>query len=499
MPVRDARSQRGFSLIEVLVAITILLVGVLGVVAMVDGASAVSSRTKAREGSTNVARSIVEVGRSVPYRNLTGPELLEALNARPALSDALPAAGYTVASRGFFYDVTLRVCSMDDPKDGLGLDDGTVEFCPESDHAASATAAKDRNPDDYKRVAVTLEWERGSGSEKAKQTSLISNPVGGLGPSVVRLEAPALSGNPLAVTSSAGSSVVFNAQTSTDAAEMNWTVNGDIQGTAHPVGASERDWTFTWSINSPAYFHDCTYVVQAEAFDDKGRVGSPKALTVVLNRAVPSKPNQLAGGRNGNGSMVDVEWLSNPECDVLGYRVYRGPLPVGPWTQVTCLGQSGSYHENTDCLDQSAPLLESLWYYVVGVDAPPGGGAPREGTASDPLLISLGNIAPTKPTGVNACLGGTSGCDEPDGTPSSDSVTVLRWDSAMDPDGDPILFYRIYRDGMTYTDRVGVFFPGVGGLAWTDPDSPNGTHDYRVTAVDSEYAESALSDPVSFP
>lgn len=497
--VSSPGSQRGFTLVEVLVAITVLLVGVLGVVAMVDGASALTSRTKAREGSTSVGRSIVEVARSVPYRNLSAPELLDALNARPALSDARPAAGHSTASRGIFYDVTLQVCSMDDPKDGLGVDDGSLQFCPESSHAVSEAAATDRNPDDYKRVAVSLEWERGAGAETSKQTSLISNPVGGLGPTVISLTAPALGGTPLTVSNAATSSVVFNSETSTNAAEMNWTVNGDLQGDADPVGPSQRDWTFTWPINSPTYFQDCTYVVQAEAYDDTGRAGSPKALTVVLNRATPSKPSQLLGGRNGNGSMVDLEWLPNPECDVLGYRVYRGPLSVGPWTQVTCLGQSGSYHEDTDCLDEGAPLLDSLWYYVVGVDTPPGGGAPREGTSSDPLLIGLGSNAPTTPTGVNACLGGSSGCNEPDGAPASDGATVVRWDPATDPDGDAIVFYRIYRGGTTYDKRVGVFFPGAGDLAWTDPDSPDGTHEYRVTAVDGNYAESALSDPVTFP
>ena len=45
---------------------------------------------------------------------------------------------------------------MDDPKDNLGLDDGTIEFCPESDHATGASSAKDRNPDDYRRVRVQL-------------------------------------------------------------------------------------------------------------------------------------------------------------------------------------------------------------------------------------------------------------------------------------------------------------------------------------------------------
>ena len=38
-------SQTGFTLIEVMVAITLLLVGVLGTVTMIDGANAVTSKT----------------------------------------------------------------------------------------------------------------------------------------------------------------------------------------------------------------------------------------------------------------------------------------------------------------------------------------------------------------------------------------------------------------------------------------------------------------------
>ena len=42
-------SQAGFTLIEVLVAMFILLVGVLGVVTMVNNANAITSKTKARD------------------------------------------------------------------------------------------------------------------------------------------------------------------------------------------------------------------------------------------------------------------------------------------------------------------------------------------------------------------------------------------------------------------------------------------------------------------
>jgi prepilin-type N-terminal cleavage/methylation domain-containing protein len=503
MPSRRTRfTQSGFSLIEVLVSVSILLIGVLGVVAMVDGANAVSSQTKARVSATSVARSIVEVGRAVQYRSLTTNALLAALQARPALADSRPQAGHTVASAGFFYDVLLQVCSIDDPKDGLGLADGTVEFCPESEHAASSLSATDRNPDDYRRIATTLAWEHGGGSETVKQTSIVSNPVGGLGPTVIRLDAASVTGTPKTVTNPDMTVVPFDAETSSNAEDVEWSVNGDPRDKADQVGASLRNWTFTWDIAGTTggpYYHDCTYVVTAEAFDDAGRAGSPRSLTIVLNRNLPTDPDSVEGGRNGNGARVDLEWEPNPECDVLGYRVSRttGDPVTGPWTQVTCRGQTGSYHLETSCLDEDAPAGGPLRYRVIAVDTPPDGGAPRPGDASTPLLVAEDTSVPGAPTGVSACLGGTPDCNEPDGTPAADGVTVIRWDA---PAAGDVYFYRLYRDGTTYADRVAAFFPeGGDALAWTDPDSPDGSHSYRVSAVNASFGESFLSDPVTFP
>jgi prepilin-type N-terminal cleavage/methylation domain-containing protein len=505
MPVLG-RSQRGFSLIEVLVAITILLIGVLGVVAMVDGANAVTQRTKAREGATNVARSVIEVGRAVPYKELDEDTLYAALDSRPGLDDAQPAGGHQIRMRGFTYEVSVEVCSMDDPKDDLGLNDGSVDFCPQS-QSASAGNEKDRNPDDYRRISVTLTWARGAAGtvEDAKQTSIVPNPIGGLGPSIVDLAPTSLGSAPYIVTSSV-SAIDFEVTTSTSSDSVNWLVAGAVQGDATQADATGKRWDFTWNLDSPEFFHDCTWVVGAEAFDDDGRSGAPKSVTVTLNRSRPPALTGFEGGRNGNASalvhMVDLEWQQGPECDVLGYQVFREIDGTGVWTQIECMGQAQpEYHELPTCLDETAPALVNLRYRVRAVDTLPGGGL-GAGTFSSELSIAEGNNAPDPPSGLTACVGGTAGCNEANGEPASDGVTVLTWTAPTSPDsdGDDVYFYRIYRDGQTYSDRVAAYVHGPGVLAWADPDTPDSSHDYCVTAVDERYAESACSASIlSFP
>ena len=187
-PCARPNDERGFTLVEVLVAIIILLVGVLGVVAMVEGANAVTSKTRAREGGTNVARSIIEVSRSIRYRDLTATQLLDALSSRPGLSDVQPGVtGHTIRSRDVEYEVTLTVCSLDDPRDGLGSHTGPIAYCADTDVLPVGGDEDDRNPDDYKRVRVTLNWSTRGVGHSITQTSAIINPVGGLGPSVTSL------------------------------------------------------------------------------------------------------------------------------------------------------------------------------------------------------------------------------------------------------------------------------------------------------------------------
>jgi prepilin-type N-terminal cleavage/methylation domain-containing protein len=500
-----AGDQRGFTLVEVMVAIFILLVGVLGVVSMVDGANAVTSKTRAREGGTNIARSVIEVSRSVRYRDLTATALLDELDSRPGLGDVDPSAtDYAIRARGLDYASTITVCSLDDPQDGLGDHNGPVAYCDDSDVLASGAPAKDRNPDDYKRVRVTLRWTTRQTGQSITQTSSIINPVGGLGPSVTGLvmQSPgSLTDNPLLIEDPSAYSATFRATTSTSAAQVTWSVSGKAQGQAT---GGPKTWFFDWDITDPStgdpIYYDCTYVIQADAFDSEGRSGAPFAKTVRLNRMRPLKPNGFAGGRNGNGNIVDLAWVTNPECDVVGYRIYRGDTSTTITNPVTCLGAGSATLDATadECIDDNAPA-ETVWYRLVALDTPSGGGAPLAGADSD--LVEIGpvsdNTVPTVPTNLSSCIGGASGCNVANGVPADQGVLVIRWDASTDTDGT-IQLYRFYRDGVAYINRHASFYPKTGELlAWIEPEPDSSAHTYQITAVDDDFGESAPSAEIT--
>ena len=468
-----ASEEHGFTLIEVLVAVAILLVGVLGVVTLVDGANAVTSKTKAREGGTNVARSIIEVSRSVRYRDLTAQELLDGLNSRPGLVDVKPAqAGYTIRSRNVDYELTLTVCSMDDPQDNLGTHIGPVAYCTDSDALPAGQSGQDRNPDDYKRVRVTLNWSTRGVGQSITQTSALINPVGGLGPSVtsLRMTSPTSNSDPLQITSDLVHEASFEALTSATAAGVNWSVGGEPMGKASGSGLI---WNFTWELDRPngdIAYHDCTYVVQADAYDASDRAGAPRAVTVVLNRRAPVEPEGFGGGRNGSGNYVDLQWLPNPECDIRGYRVYRSSAAGTLGSATTCLGEVTDITQKVDCTDDppAGEPTSTRWWGSMYLPA----AAPR----------------------VRACPATRSPWAP---RPKGRRRRPVSWDPSTDPDG--IQFYRIYRDGTTYANRHDDYFPSAQnpGYAWFEFDTVGAPHTYRVSAVDGSFAESDLSGPVT--
>ena len=78
--------ERGMTLVEVMAAMVILLIGVLGTLTLVQGSLSSTSRTTAREQATNLARDLVERSRQADYANIT-------YDARARRRCAVDAAG----------------------------------------------------------------------------------------------------------------------------------------------------------------------------------------------------------------------------------------------------------------------------------------------------------------------------------------------------------------------------------------------------------------------
>lgn len=458
------RSTQGFTLVEVMIAGFVLVTGVLGAVTLVNGANRSTYTTKQRDAATNLVRQIIEGARSIPYSQLSQNDFAADLKALPGLSDTGAGSGWTIQRRGITYTVSATVCTADDPSDGVGVHDAG-QFCSDS----SATGTADTNPDDYKRVTADVSWTSPAGAQTVRQTTIVNNSGSAAGPPVATLTmtSPFLSppsASPITTNPAAAS---FSVATTDAASTVSWSIDGNNSGQASGSGTA---WTFSWPLSS---LTDGSYTVTAIAYDSTGQAGTPRSLTIALNRFSPLAPTGLNAGRNG--SVVDAEWLPNAERDVVRYRLKR----VAAGGDVTVCDTTAS-----SCQDTSPPAGASLSYYVVAVDLDTNG-VNREGAHSSNAVVTATNHAPNAPTSLAGANSGPS--------------TTLTWvaPSPQDQDaGDSIAFYRIYRDGVTYADRYDR--TGTGStLTYTDTHTGGQQHSYSITAVDTQLAESTILGPIT--
>src|SRR5829696_5388479 len=377
------RSEQGFTLVEVMVAATLLVVGVLGVLSMLDGANKASARTKAREGGVNLAREAIEAARAVPFPDLIPSRIEAEIGAQPGLADSsTTTAGWNVVRRGITYTLVPSVCSVDDgtvATDGYGNHTG-ASFCSDS----TTQGTLDSNPEDYKRVAFNVTWKDHGETRTARQQGVINNPGSAFAPAVKTLTStPA---GPV-ITNPSVASIAFAATTTSRADDFQWALDGVTQGSASATNSGRTAWGFTWA--TPSSVVDGTYEIAAEAYDQFGQSGTSRTLTLQLNRYAPKTPTGFVGGRNPlwdtsssgsgpGGSFVEFEWNGNPERDILGYRVKRvaGVLPSAS-DPVIC---DVSIEDPTICRKTIAGLGLLERFYVVAY-APARGGPGVEESA----------------------------------------------------------------------------------------------------------------------
>lgn len=519
-PARSLRDASGFTLVEVIVAMVLLLVGILGTMTMFDAASAATTTSKAREQAVALQREVVEAVRAVPYAQLANGSVVGRVQAQPALADASSAAGWTIRRRGVTFAVSAGVCSVDDAQDGLGAHH--PDFCAsgagqtsaadcrshlgrDGDIAGIGTAsgvaigdcgidvdrngavngltagevsgctavcagggAADTNPDDYKRLVVLVRWDRGDGQRFVLSSATVPYPGLAFAPSVT------------AITPTVGAtSVAFSATTSRDASALGWTVDGTPTGAA---AGGPLTWTWTWALGTVSagaqpdsgQVVDGLYRIAGKAFDAYGAYGQERTATVALNRNAPYPPQGFGAGRDG--SVVLTEWIQSRERDIEGYRVKRR-VGAGAEEVVTSCDRVST----TACRDSSPPTAPSVEYWVVALDRD-AGAVLREGAPSTVATVTTSNTPPSAPGTLSV-------------TRVSSTQVRLDWGVASDPDaGDAIRFYRIYRDGETTGDRYDRTPLGT-QVTYLDIGATGG-HRYRVSAVDGQLGESVLSNEV---
>jgi prepilin-type N-terminal cleavage/methylation domain-containing protein len=479
MPASSSRlhGERGFTLIEVMVTMLILVIGIGAAISMIDGAAARTLANKEREAGNSLTREVIESARSVPYRQLTPTTAISTIQALPGLDDSTPSTtAWTVERRNQTFTITLSLCSIDDSQDGLG-DTSGGNFCV----AGNATA--DANPDDYKRLTVDVAWKRNGVTRSIKQTGIVNNEASSAGPSV---EFTNQTPGGLATTeiTTGSPQITFEVQAETGTAAIRFAVDGVLLDTANAETA-----TFAWKIDSGGdHIPDGTYLVSVTAFDAEGTPGPTRSRTIRLNRDTPAAPGDVFGGFNPRAwatdvnDIVELQWSRNNEPDVKGYRVYR-KTASGDVVVPGC--DKPSEPSFTECRDLTPPAGATIDYYVVAIDQDPVTGNLREGDKTD-LTATRATTKPNQPITLSA-------------VPDDDSV-VLTWDDAPPAtppySGSNVIFYRVYRDGKAIGDRRArtgqdslTSYRDIGALA--------GGHVYWVTSVDENFSESDPLGPVA--
>jgi prepilin-type N-terminal cleavage/methylation domain-containing protein len=520
--------ERGFTLVEITVAISILLVGMLGVTTMVNVSNRTTVSSNSRQGATTLVRRVLETSRALPFRTLKNATLAADIQTQSPDLATTTGGSWTVARDGYVYTLTANVCRVDDDSDGFGAHDSAdPAFC--SDSATTGTA--DDSAGDYKRVTVDVGWKANGGTKTLRQVTLV--PAGGTGDAAsvtdVHATSPAgTAGQALLIsTQPSPSQIVFSATTSKAPASMSWLIDGTPNQSCPPTTGtctgSGNAWTFTWALGAPTidttsgspnqnkcvaptgsstYVFDGTYQVGALPLDSNGQAGQPASTPVTINRCTPIQPpNFNATGRNAAlTGPIDIEWDDNPEGDVVGYKVYRGTtltngVPVCPPGV-----NDAPVADVFSCVDTSPPAYSkttALYYGIYAYDQSTTG-AVRSGALAYIEVNTAQNSAPKAPTNLAAAASGGNA-----------TVSWKTPTSPFDPDsGDTIESFRVYRRAAgatgpwTYADRIGPegydsmagFCAGSTAAAapcsFTDLTTGGVAHQYMVTSVDSHLRES---------
>jgi len=533
----------GFSIVEVLVAILIFAIAVLGALSLINVANLTAHANDARTNGVNVARQVQEGARAVPasvaYAKLTNgcpapgalsnpcsssSDIVTALMSQPGLAPdpSSPPGVWQITRDDIKYTIKVAVCSMDDGSDGYGSRSSGGPYCADVPVAGMA----DSDADDYKRVTIDVSWGNTRGVTNVRAVALLNSSKAN-GPSVTCL---VRTGDTCGTTATpvitSGTSLNFTATIGGTATSLEWAVDGSYKGTVTPNGATA---TFTWDIGvagTAGAVPDGTYEVGATAYDANRNSGTVGTVQIQIDRMEASTPIGFMAGRNteltGNGNIggVDLDWLPVADNDVLYYRVYsRSSTGAVALEYQTNDASETAYSDitvpsnpnrwgNQGCTNPPPPNPNPFWYYVVSVQHTPTG--VQEGPPTARVDVNGCNHAPNGISGLAVYAAASDG-----------SRATLKWTAPTTADidaGDSIIGYRIYRwsgsgasvDPAHRYDFLVSPYPSTCSLASgstvaapcfvDNATAPGGVaQNYCIRTVDTRMQESACSTKVIYP
>jgi prepilin-type N-terminal cleavage/methylation domain-containing protein len=137
------RGEAGMTLVEVMIAMIIVVVGALGVMTTLDTGNKVTTANLARDGAMGLAREQLEESREMVFADLTQP-MVAATQLTNKISGSflsslvstwttiasspfqVAAAAFTTKRRNVTYATTFSTCVLDDPADGIGATEGAA-------------------------------------------------------------------------------------------------------------------------------------------------------------------------------------------------------------------------------------------------------------------------------------------------------------------------------------------------------------------------------------
>jgi prepilin-type N-terminal cleavage/methylation domain-containing protein len=481
------RRDDGFTIIEVLIAAVVMVVGLAALFGLLDTSVKATASTRAREGATNLARQILEDARTIPYAQLSPSSITGQLQAMNGLASVSTSPGWQVVQRGVTYTVTVSECAIDDPKSGYGKHEAG-KFCADS----ATEGIEDPQPENLKRITVDVKWVVLGRAPDVHQVETLTAAGGavGLGVSELQLTSPHVGPPtaPLVIAEPSSKELVFFVSTPSGTTAVVWSLEGSRQSPA-PTLEKATTWTFSWPIGGVS---DGTYQVAAQAVNSTGVIGPPFSIPVTVIRGTPAAPKNIQGGFNtinvaGTPQKVaELKWQANTERNVIGYRVYN------PSKELVCPASSATLSRTVTCIDFNPPkrTASNLTYEVVALYRKAEGEAlSKEVSEGPPGTLPLAGGEPPPPgPNVPEGIGGKLKLEH-----NANGSVTISW-LAPKPGGAAVAFYRIYRESTNYTSRYDV--TPAGTTTYTDTSAAT-AHSYWVTAVSSGLIESPFLGPES--